>query len=135
MHQGLPVLNLNLALLAPYVWPHLALIDGWRGMEGDGPGGGDGVDWRVALAGTDPLAVDVLTAHLMGFDPRQVGYLEYCRQLGLGMGELDRIEVVGSVAPDEVRRSFAPHPTYRRQLAWRLDGVERYLKREMERSI
>jgi len=130
MHQGFPVINLNLALVAPHVWPHLAVIDGWQGMEGEGPGAGDAVDWRVALAGTDPLAVDVLTTHLMGFDPEQVGYLQYCRQLGLGVGEVGEIEVVGNVAPEKVRHSFAPHPTYQRQLGWRLDGVERYLERK-----
>lgn len=127
MHQGFPVINLNLALVAPRVWPHLAVIDGWQGMEGDGPGNGDPVDWRVALAGSDPLAVDVFTTHLMGFDPEQVGYLQYCRRLGLGMGEVGQIEVLGNVAPAEVQRSFAPSPTHERQLAWRLDGVGRYL--------
>lgn len=131
MHQGFPVINLNLALVAPRVWPHLAVIDGWQGMEGEGPGAGDPVDWKVALASTDPLALDVLTAHLMGFDPQQVGYLQYCRWLGLGVGEVERIDVgsdVCNVAPVEVRRSFAPSPTHQRQLAWHLDGVERYLK-------
>ncbi len=106
MHQGIPVLSLNLALVAPHVWPHLAVIDGWRGMEGEGPGGGDPVDWRVALAGTDPLAVDGLTAHLMGFDPSLVGYLHYCQRLGLGVGEVERVKVVGNVPPDEARRSL-----------------------------
>jgi uncharacterized protein (DUF362 family) len=128
MHQGIPVLNLNLASVASRVWPHLAVIDGWQGMEGDGPGTGDAVDWRVALAGTDPLAVDVLTTHLMGFDPERVGYLQYCRRLGLGAGELGQIATVGNVAPDEIRRSFTPHSTYRRQLKWRLDGVGQYLR-------
>ena len=127
MHQGCPVINLNLALVARHVWPHLAVIDGWRGMEGDGPGAGDPVDWRIAIAGTDPLAADALAAHLMGFAPEQVGYLEYCRQLGLGVGEVKEIEVTGNVAPEEAKRPFAPHPTYQRQLAWRLNGVERYL--------
>ena len=127
MHQGVPVLNLNLARVAPHVWPHLAVIDGWEGMEGEGPGQGHAVPWRVALAGTDSLAVDALTAHLMGFDPALVGYLQYCRQLGLGVGDVGQIEVVGNVAPDDARRPFAPHPAYRRQLAWRLDGVDSYL--------
>ncbi len=130
MHQGFPVINLNLALVAPRVWPHLAVIDGRQGMEGEGPAAGRAVDWRVALAGSDPLAVDVLTAHLMGFDPDEVGYLHYCRRLGLGVGDPEAIEIVGNVAPEDARRPFMPHPTYRRQLAWHLDGVERYLERE-----
>ena len=134
MHQGIPVLNLNLALVAPLVWPHLALIDGWHGMEGEGPGLGDPVDWRVALASTDPLAVDTLTTRLMGFDPARVGYLEYCRRLDLGAGEPEQIEVVGNVSPEEVRHSFAPHSTYERQLAWHLDGAERYLTEDVKRE-
>jgi uncharacterized protein (DUF362 family) len=128
MHQGFPAMNLNLALVAAHVWPHLAVIDGWEGMEGNGPGAGDAVDWRVALAGTDPLAVDVLTAHLMGFEPGRVGYLQYCAQMGLGVGALGRIDVVGNIAPEQARRSFKPHPTYQRQLQWRLKGAERYLQ-------
>ena len=64
----------------------------------------------------------------MGFDPEQVGYLQYCRRMGLGMGDVGQIEVVGNVASKDVRRSFAPSPTHERQLAWRLDGVGRYLR-------
>ena len=127
MHQGIPVLNLNLALVASMVWPHLAVIDGWQGMEGEGPGSGDPVEWRVALAGTDPLAVDMFTAHLMGFDLERIGYLQYCRRLKLGVGKVEHTEVVGNIAPEEVRYSFALHPAYQRQLNWHLDGVGQYL--------
>ena len=129
MHQGLRAMHVDLALVAARVWPHLAVLDGWQGMEGDGPGSGDMVDWRVALASTDSLAADVLAAHLMGFDPGRVGYLQYCWRMGLGLGALDQIDVVGSVAPEDVQRSFQPHPTYRRQLQWHLEGAERYLER------
>lgn len=128
MHQGLRAMNVDLALVAARVWPHLAVLDGWEGMEGDGPGAGDPVDWRVALASTDSLAADVLTAHLMGFDPTRVGYLQYCQQMGLGVGALDQIDVVGNIAPEEVQRSFKPHPTYQRQLQWHLEGAEGYLQ-------
>ena len=128
MHQGIPVLNLNLALVASAVWPQLAVIDGWQGMEVDGPGLGDPVDWRTALAGTDPLAVDTLTAYLMGFDPGKIGYLQYCRRLELGVGVVERIKVVGNIASEDAGCVFAPHPNYQRQLAWRMDGVEQYLE-------
>ncbi len=128
MHQGYPVINLNLAMVAPWVAPHLAVIDGFRAMEGAGPEDGDPLDWRIALAGVDPLAVDSLTARLMGFDPADVGYLSYCRQLGLGVSQPDQIEVLGNVAPEAVRRRFRPHPDYARQRGWHLDGVERWLR-------
>jgi uncharacterized protein (DUF362 family) len=44
MHQGIPVINLNLAVVAPHVWPYLAVVDGWRGMEGDGSSAGEAVE-------------------------------------------------------------------------------------------
>jgi uncharacterized protein (DUF362 family) len=127
MHQGYPIINLNLANLAPWVWPHLAVVDGFLAMEGRGPTTGDPVDWRVALAGTDALAVDALTASLMGFDPQQIGYLSYCHQMGLGEGDVSAIETVGNVAPEAVRRTFKPHPAFRRQEHWRLNNAEQTL--------
>jgi Domain of unknown function (DUF362) len=127
MHQGYPVLNLNLANLAPWAWPHLSVVDGFLAMEGRGPTGGTPVDWRVALAGTDPLAVDALTASLMGFDPLQIGYLSYCHRMGLGQGDVSAIETVGNVVLGAVRREFRPHPAYRQQQRWRFDRAEQLL--------
>ncbi len=127
LHQGPPLLNLNLARLAPHVWPQLTVIDGWRAMEGEGPGTGDPVRWRVALAGTDALAVDVLASHLMGIDPEHVGYLQHCRRLGLGRGDLEEIDVTGNLPVEQARRRFVAHPTWRRQLAWRIEEADRLL--------
>lgn len=128
MHQGYPVFNLNMAMLAPWVWPHVAVIDGFEAMEGPGPTKGDPVDWRVALAGTDALAVDTFTARLMGFDPHAIGYLHYCQRLGLGVADSAAITAVGNVEPDTVRRQFKPHPGYRRQLKWHLAAADRLLR-------
>jgi len=55
--------------------PNLAVIDGYIGMEGQGPGHGDPVEMKVALAGSDPIAVDRIACKLMGFDPDQIKYL------------------------------------------------------------
>ncbi len=127
VHQGCAGINLNLYKLAPYVAPHLAVIDGFVGMEGRGPTQGDPVDWRVAIASTDFLAADCLAARAMGFDPHEVGYLHYCLLKGLGHGEPEEIEVVGNATPEEVYHPFRPHPTTEEQRRWQVDGVERYL--------
>lgn len=127
MHQGCSQINLNIALLAPHVLPHLAVIDGFQGMEGSGPNNGDLVEWHTALAGTDAVAIDCLTASLMGFDPSCIGYLVYCRQRGLGVGDLNQIEVLGGLEPDAVRHVFRPHPNTQRQQAWHLPQAERFL--------
>ncbi|MCS7285977.1 MAG: DUF362 domain-containing protein [Anaerolineae bacterium] len=127
IHQGYEAINLNMYRLAKVLWPHLSVIDGFEGMEGNGPISGSPVPWRIALAGTDPLAVDSLTTYLMGFDPDEVGYLYYCKVRNLGVGDLARIKVVGNVSPEEVRRRFRPHPSYRAQLSWKFSEAESYL--------
>ncbi len=128
MHQGYPAMNLNLALLAPLVRPHLSVIDGFTAMEGSGPVDGEPVAWRVALAGTDALAVDTLTATLMGMNPAEVGYLSYCRALQLGEGDPHAIRTLGHVTPDEVRRTFRLHPRVAQQRAWQIADAARYLQ-------
>ena len=127
LHQGYHGLNLNLYTLAKVIAPHLSVIDGFVGMEGSGPSGGDPVDLRVAIASTDFLAADTVATRLMGFDPDEVGYLHYCKLGGLGAGDLNDIEIVGNAAIEEYRQPFKPHPTYRKQLQWRLTDVEEYL--------
>ncbi len=118
MHKSYSLINLNLARLAPFLWPHLALLDGFIAMEGDGPVYGDPVNWRVAFAGTDALAVDALAAHLMGLSIDEIGYLHYCNQLGLGAGDIDAITVVGNVDPQKVERQFRLHANHGKQRQW-----------------
>jgi uncharacterized protein (DUF362 family) len=96
-------------------------------MEGNGPNNGDPVDWQVALAGTDAVAVDSLTAYLMGFDPTRIGYLAYCRRLGLGEGDFRQTTVLGRLDLKEVRHPFRPHPNFTRQSQWHLEHAERWL--------
>lgn len=127
MHQGYPVLNLNLYVLARRVFPHLSVVDGWVGMEGDGPAHGEPVETQWAVASTDFLAADATAARLMGFDPHQVGYLHYCALGGLGRMDPEEIDLVGNVSLEEVRRGFRPHREHHLQVQWHLPGVERYL--------
>lgn len=118
MHQSYPMINLNLAQLAPLVRPHLSILDGFIAMQGAGPIDGEPVSWGIALAGTDPLAVDALAVHLMGYRLEEVGYLAYCAQNGLGIANLDEIAVVGNVTPAQVRRTFVLHPQHQAQRQW-----------------
>ncbi|MBI2304715.1 MAG: DUF362 domain-containing protein [Chloroflexi bacterium] len=126
MHQGYPVMNLNLCRLAKVVHPHLSVIDGFVAMEGEGPVTGTPVPWGLAVASTDFVAADSLTAHLMGFQSEDIGYLHYCHRLGLGLGEVGSMEVVGERVA-ECRRPFRPHPSYRAQLEWPMAHGEVYL--------
>jgi len=117
-HQGYPAMNRSLYRLAQMTAPHLSVLDGFVGMEGDGPGSGDPVDLRVAIAGADPVATDTIGTMVMCHDPQQVGYLRYCAEGGLGEGDPTRIELRGNVSIEEARREFRKHPSYEQQRDW-----------------
>jgi uncharacterized protein (DUF362 family) len=103
--------------LAKHLHPNLALIDGYEGMEGNGPNLGTPVDHRVCLASPDWLAADRVGIKLMGIDFAQVGYLNYCAQVGLGHADLNKIEIVGENLNDHIKNYKLPD-NIDKQLTW-----------------
>ena len=67
---GPSILDINAA-----VRPHLAIVDGIIGMEGDGPIMGTPRHLGALVMGTNLPAVDATCARLMRIDPYRVGYL------------------------------------------------------------
>jgi uncharacterized protein (DUF362 family) len=61
--------------LVATVRPHLAIVDGIVGMEGDGPIMGTPRSVGVIAMGTDLVAVDATCARLIGLDPARLDYL------------------------------------------------------------
>ena len=61
--------------IAAAVRPHLAIVDGIIGMEGDGPIMGTPRRSGMLVMGTNLPAVDATCARLMRIDPWRVGYL------------------------------------------------------------
>lgn len=119
LHQGCRAINMSIARLAKIAPPALSVIDGFEGMEGEGPELGNVVRLGWAMAGFDGLAVDTLAAHLMGIDPGVVGYLAICREEGLGEGNLDRIRAKGVDHVSSLKKCLKFHSTYEKQLVWR----------------
>ena len=126
VHQGPGVMNLNLYLMAVKRLPDLTVIDGFIGMEGDGPLWGEAVDWQIAAASCDAVAADSLVADMMGFPPESVGYLYYLAKKGYGIGEISRMDILGA-NPDELRRTFRPHSRFEDQKQWQDERVTKYL--------
>jgi uncharacterized protein (DUF362 family) len=89
------IIHFNMFHMAQHVYPDLAVIDGFTGMEGDGPSRGTPVDSRIAVASVDPLAADVLSARLMGFDAKKILYLSSMTEAGMGQGNLDKMTILG----------------------------------------
>jgi uncharacterized protein (DUF362 family) len=124
LRQGYAVHTLDLYLLAKYFPPQLSVIDGFVGMEGDGPMTGDPVEWGVAVASTDPVAADCLAAQLMGFHISDIGYLWYLQEKKIGVCDVNEMEILGSTFKECYRR-FRPHPLYSEQKEWRTEAVDK----------
>jgi uncharacterized protein (DUF362 family) len=61
--------------LATVLLPDLTVIDGYTGMEGLGPSGGDAKVSDFAVASWHPMGADVLGCILMGIDPVSIPHL------------------------------------------------------------
>ena len=113
--SGIRGINYNLYDLAPRLHPHLAVIDGFEGMEGNGPRDGTPVDHRVCVVSTDWLAADRVAVELMGIDFAIIGYLNYCAQTGLGIADLGKIEIVGESISKHIKH-YKLHDNIEKQL-------------------
>jgi uncharacterized protein (DUF362 family) len=72
-----------------------AVTDGT--FVGDGPGP-RAMRWHaknVILAGADQVAIDAISARMMGFDPMSIKFIRLAHEAGLGCANVDDIEVVG----------------------------------------
>jgi len=94
----------GVADLCTVVRPSLAVVDGIIAMEGLGPIAGDLVEMDLIIAGKDLVAVDAVTSKIMGFDPADHGCIGAAVASGIGVGDLDKIEVVGEPIAKVQRR-------------------------------
>ena len=72
-----------------------AVMDGTTAGNGPGPRIMEPVEKNVILASADQVAIDAVSAKMMGFDPMQIDYIRIAHQEGLGVGDPREIEVVG----------------------------------------
>jgi len=115
--SGFRGINYNLYAMSKYLHPHLAIIDGFEGMEGNGPNSGTPVDHRICVASTDWLAADRVGIELMGIDFAKVGYLNYCAQTGPGIADLNKIEIIGEPLQKHIR-TYKLSKNIDAQLVW-----------------
>jgi uncharacterized protein (DUF362 family) len=111
-------ININLAMLAPMLHPSLSVIDGFEGMEGNGPINGTRVDHRVCVVSTDYVAADTVGASLMGIDPADVGYLTYLAAAKAGEFDLAKMEILGEPVAQHARK-YRLEASIERQLQWK----------------
>jgi uncharacterized protein (DUF362 family) len=108
---GNRMLDYNLFTVMQHLHIDLGVLDGFEGMEGDGPLRGETVDHRLALAGTDYLAVDRVGTEVMGADFDNIRYLNYLWDWGFGEGDLGKIRVIGETIED-CRKQYKMAPRF-----------------------
>jgi uncharacterized protein (DUF362 family) len=72
-----------------------AVMDGTLAGNGPGPRTMIPVQMDLMLASADQVAIDALSAKMMGFDPLSIPYIRMAHERGLGCGDVREIEVVG----------------------------------------
>ena len=105
-------------MLAPLLHPSLTVIDGFEGMEGNGPSNGSRVDHRVCVVSADYVAADAVGAALMGIEPGTIGYLTYLADAGIGEADPNKMEILGEPVAKLAKKYQLP-ASIERQLQWK----------------
>ena len=72
-----------------------AVMDGCVCGNGAGPRTMEPFIGNVILASEDQVAIDAAAAKIMGFEPLDIDYIKMAHERGLGMGDVDQIEIAG----------------------------------------
>jgi uncharacterized protein (DUF362 family) len=93
------------------------IIDGFEGMEGNGPGDGTPVNSRIAIASTDYIAADRVGAECMGVNANWLGWMKYLGEVGVGQWDLSKIDIRGTQIA-AVQRKYRLHKDVDIMLKW-----------------
>ncbi len=72
-----------------------ALMDGSTAGNGPGPRIMHPTTKNVIFASDDQVAIDAVSAKVMGFDPLSIQYIRLAHEQGLGVGDPGEIEIIG----------------------------------------
>ncbi|MGD9873991.1 MAG: DUF362 domain-containing protein [Kiritimatiellia bacterium] len=112
-------LDIAIADMSGVLRPHLAIIDGYIGMEGLGPGAGEPKKLDAAVVSAEPFAADAVACRLMGISAEEIPHLRIGAGRGYGIIDLDRI----SVSPDNWMDFASPFEKPPKDLALEFPGL------------
>lgn len=82
-----------------------SVIDATSAMEGNGPFNGTIVDMGLIIAGTSPLATDMVGSTVMGFESEEIPAISLAHKAGMEPGNLSDIEIRG-LTIEQTKRNF-----------------------------
>ncbi len=95
-----------------------AIMDGTTAGNGPGPRTLIPEVKNVILASADQVAIDAVSASMMGFDPMSIDYIRLAHQAGLGVGDPRDIEIAGDESAAQERWGFKVGMNFHRFLGW-----------------
>jgi uncharacterized protein (DUF362 family)/NAD-dependent dihydropyrimidine dehydrogenase PreA subunit len=95
--------------------PQLTIIDAIMAMEGEGPGSGKMKNLGLILASRDTVALDAVCGGIIGLQPGNVLTTRYAGERGLGISDLNMIDLVGEKFEDLVTKDFKLPATFARR--------------------
>lgn len=72
-----------------------AVMDGTVCGDGAGPRTMIPKIKNYLLASNDQVAIDAISAKMMGFDPSSIDFIRIAHESGLGCGDVDKIDIIG----------------------------------------
>lgn len=111
------------------VKPDLTIMDGIVAMEGNGPSGGTTRPLDMVLAGTDCVSLDSTVTQLLGLPRNRLWTTRVGVEQGIGIGDPDRIEILGPPLSDLTVSHFVLPDTG--DLVWGLPGFLKNLLKDV----
>jgi uncharacterized protein (DUF362 family) len=95
-HKYIHEVLVDLMIMQRELHPNiLAVMDGTVAGDGAGPRTMTPHSKNIILASADSVAIDAVAAKIMGFDPMKIPYLKMCHERGLGVADINEIEIIG----------------------------------------
>lgn len=95
-HKYIHEVLVDLMMIQKEIHPNIfTVMDGTICGDGAGPRTMIPRIKNYILASFDPVAIDAVSAKMMGFEPLEIPYIRMCHDMGLGVGDIEEIEIVG----------------------------------------
>ncbi|MEW6328540.1 MAG: DUF362 domain-containing protein [Candidatus Micrarchaeota archaeon] len=99
-HKHIHEVLVDLLTIQKEMHPHIfAVMDGTVCGDGAGPRTMTPRIGNRILASEDQVAIDAVSAKMMGFEPMEIPFIRIAHERGLGIGDISQISVVG----DDIR--------------------------------
>jgi len=100
-HKRIHEVLVDLLAIQQEIHPGIfAVVDGTVCGNGAGPRTMEPVIKNYILASADQVAIDAVSAKMMGFEPLSIDFIRMAHDKGLGCGDVSEIEIIGEDISD-----------------------------------